>query len=328
MKKSMIVLAVAGAFAGSSAFAMDTTVNGFIDNIYVISDEAADTLGTDVDGDPANATEGKFSTDAEVDFTASMGAVSARIDLNVDGTSAAGGVSTEQAYGAVQINDAVGVMIGRMNNPMGFEGEDAPDLMQTSHSLVWDILDDQTSLDGNNVQGAAVKGTIGEVTVMGALLNEVGGVVDDTNSFMGLVSGSPLEGLDLELSFLTQEDNTPTNSGSFEGITNFNAAYSMDAGGMPVKVWLDYLTAGVVVDSAFSIGGNVGLTDNIGVTLRLDQVSFDKDNGDNSPKATTLALAWTPVENMTALVEWRNTDPDVSGADKTDALTLEGLFTF
>ena len=72
----------------------------------------------------------------------------------------------------------------------------------------------------------------------------------------------------------------------------------------------------------------MGLVNNVSVTLRLDQVANDKDNGDNSPKATTLAVAWTPVENMTALVEWRNTDPDVTGVDKTDALTLEGLFTF
>lgn len=327
MKKRMIVLAMAGVFAGSSfaiAAEPNTSVSGFIDNIYTITSDAGEDQGFDVDGAPANSDEGKFSTTGEIDFTASMGSVSARIDLDVDGDTAGGGVSTEQAYGAWQINDAVGLMIGRMNNPMGFEAEDAPELYQTSHSLVWDILDNQTSLNGNNVQGAAVKGNIGPVMVMGALLNDVGGVVDDSNSFMGLVAGSPLEGLDLELSFLTQEDNTVFNSGSAEGLTNLNAAYSLDAGGMPVKVWLDYLTAGAIVDSAYSVGGMIGVGGNVSLTLRLDNVSFDDDATDDQ-EATTLAATWAAADNLAMLLEWRNDD---DGTVDGDTVTLEGVFTF
>ena len=324
MKKRMIVLAVAGLFAGSSAAyaaeQMSASVDGFIDTVYTVTNDFAEDTGIDVDGNPVNGAEGKFSTSSEVDFTAAMGSVSARIDLDLFGNAE----TVEQAYGAWQINDAVALMIGQFNSPMGFEAEDAPELYQTSHSLVWDILNNQTSLDGNNVEGAAVKGNIGPVMVMGALLNEVGGVVDDSNSFMGLVAGSPLEGLDLELSFLTQEDNTVVNSSSAEGLTNLNAAYSMDAGGMPVKVWLDYLTAGALVDSAYSVGGMIGVGGNVSVTLRMDDVSFDDDTIDDQ-EATTLAATWAAADNLAMLLEWRNDD---NGTDDGDTVTLEGVFTF
>lgn len=330
MKKRMIVLAMAGVFAGSSAaYAADkasASVNGFIDNIYTITNEAADNTVADIDGNAASAnpSEGKFSTSGELDFAASMGAVSARIDVDVNG-GPGGGTGTEQAYGAWSINDSVALMIGQFNNPMGFEAEDAPDMLQTSHSLVWSVLDGQTEVSGNNVQGAAVKGNLGMVTVVGALLNDVNGAPDN-NSFMGLVAGSPLEGLDLELSFLTQEDNAVNNANSAEGVTDFNAAYSLNAGGMPVKVWLDYLTASKLVDSAYSIGGNIGVASNVNITLRLDNLS-PEDSSLDDVKSTTLAAAWTPVDNLALLLEWRNDDAG-NGADKTDTMTLEGVFTF
>jgi hypothetical protein len=322
MKKRTLVLAMAGAFAASgAAFAEGVSVNGFIDGIYTISDEAADNTAPDIDGNAnsANPNESTFSTSGELDFTASMGSVAARIDLDVNG-----GVSTEQVYGAWNINDSVALMFGKFNNPMGFEAEDAPDMYQTSHSLLWDVLDGQTSLSGNNVEGAAVKAGIGAVTVVGALLNDVNGAPDN-NSFMGLVALSPIEGLDLELSFLTQEDNNAVgNPNSAEGVTDFNAAYSLDAAGMPVKVWLDYLTAGALVDSAYSIGGMVGVGGNVSLTLRFDNVSSEDSTVDDT-EATTLAAAWAAADNLAFLLEWRNDD---NGTDDFDTMTLEGVVTF
>lgn len=327
MKKRMIVLAVAGVFVGSSAaFAaekMSASVNGFIDNVYTVTDEAADDTVADIDGNAnsANPNKGKLSTSGELDFAAGMGSVSTRIDLDFDHD---GGMVTEQAYGAWTINDTVALMVGKFNNPMGFEAGDAPDMLQTSHSLVWDVLAGQT--DGaNNVQGMAAKIAAGPATIVVGAVNDLNDAPDNT-SFMFLASGSPMPGLDLELSTMTQEDNAVNNANSAEAVTDFNAAYSLDAGGMPVKVWLDYLTAGALVDSVYSIGGNVGVASNVSLTVRLDNLS-PEDSSLDDVKRTTFAATWMAEENLALLLEVRQDDPG-NGADKTNLTTLEGVFTF
>ncbi len=342
MNKKLLAVAVAGAFAASgAAFAADghhgkdkgpgATVNGYVMSTFAITDDFAENQGTDADGNPANASERKFKTAGKLGFGAMINDDAyARIDVVINNpyASATDEFAVQQAFGAWRVHDMAKVQVGRFNSPLGAEAHNKSDLTTISHGLIrTDILNHQiTQGDGNNVEGAAVHLMAGPAKVTLGLLNEIGGV-DDANSFLLNISGSPIDGLDLGLGVLTQEDNTPTNDQSYENLINFNVAYSLDAGGMPVRVWFDYITAGEILDSGMSLGGHIGLPNNFGITLRYDMVEYD---GGAEDTAITVAGNWKAADNVDLRLEWRSDDIESQGlpAIDGDKITLAAVFKF
>lgn len=332
MNKRLIVLAVAGAFGASGAaiaapkdMGPSASVHGFVESLLVVSDDAGDVPGGD------NTTEKKFATEGEVSLHANAtDDVYVRVDLDYNSRYSAGGetLEIEQLYGAWRINDMAKMKVGRFNNPLGYEAQDAPYKSTISRSLIMSLLDDQTSLYQNNIEGVAVGLNVGPAMVTLGVLNEIGGVVDEENSFLAHVRGEVIPGLNLGLGMLTQEDfDAAANPNSFETLINFNADYTVDFGAAAAKFFVDYLTAGEGLDMAYSLGAKVQVVDNVGVTFRYDFAEYDSDREDT---AMTLAANWNATDNVDFRAEWRNDEVENAGAANRDddSVVLSAVFTF
>lgn len=306
MKKSVLSLAIAAVMAPGFAAAAD--VSGFADIGYTISNDAN------------TAAEGVFAANGEVDFSASpAGGVTVRVDadLNIatnDGNNASGSVGgvadsgvIEQAFFAWGVTEGVTVIGGVFNNPIGYEAEDAADMRFISHGQIYDTLNNQTALHGDNVAGLAAAAKVGPATVTVAYLDDIG-LVADENSMALVVNYSPIKGLDLEAGMVTQSDKGTTNAvaGTSAGdVTNFNVVYSPEqvAG---LSVGLDYLDADALTDAQMDIWASYDFG-NAGVAVR------QSDDGTNSDIA--FALSYKVAANLAATVEVQSND--VANTDAT-----------
>ena len=320
MKKSVLALAVLGAFTANTATADTATVSGFADIVYTISDDAADPADNctvSATENCKNDTEGKFGASAEVDFTATPAdgvTVRVDVDLELDGSDSG---NIEQAYLAWGATDNVTILGGVFNNPIGAEAEDAPDMWGTNHGVVWNILDHQTALDGDNIAGLAGAFGLGPVTLTVAYLNEIQHV-DEENSMAFVVNYAPIEGLDLELGHVTQEEGA-------ENVSNFNVGYTGIEG---LAVGLDYLAADEIVDAAYELSGKYTLPMGLGFGLRLEAVEWAEDGADDTER-TTFHISYQVASNFTAILEFADGDHGDTAATAVGAsgIAHEGLTT-
>jgi len=347
MKKKLLPLAIAAAMAPGFAAAAD--VSGFGDINYVVTDDAANVPGA------KNPNEGKFGTNAELDFTASPAdGVTFRSDVDLSltgngtigannggGANASGATggptdsgSLEQAFFAWGATEGVTVIGGVFNDPIGYEAEDVNDRTFMHHDVVYNILDQQTTLKGDNVAGLAVAGAVGPVTLTGAMLNDLQ-QTNGENSFALVANYSPIKGLDLELGSVSQASSTK-NANSAETVTDFNVAYSPEqvAG---LMVGLDYLTAGKIVDSAYSFFVSYDIGHGLGVAARAENVSWNSTAaavvGTQDSKRTTFNVSYQVASNLKAVLENANGDsanpvPAVTGIMKDNSTTLNLVATF
>jgi len=329
MKKTLISFAVASALAvpATSAFAVD--VSGFADVQLTVTDDSTKNTAGPTSSD--NPREKQFSANGEVDFTHAAGDVTVRadVDLNLRGAtlrngSTADSASLEQALVVWKANQAVTVIGGVFNSPIGQDAEDIVDQRFTSHSAVYNVLDHQTALDGNNVAGIAVAGMLGPATVTAAVLNDLGsghGVSTTTaagkNSLALNINLSPsaVPGLDLELGFASQESykaGVTGNPSSAGNVIDFNVSYNVQN---MVEVGLDYLKPSDIVDSAYDvwIKGSAGMGVDLG--LRYSSVSWDSAVlggavSDNSSTAFIVSKAMG--SNLDVALEYRSNDGNVA----------------
>jgi len=323
VKKNMVALAVAGALVSPlAAMAEDAEVSGFID-VIGNSDESI-----------------VFLADAEIDISKKVGAVTVRadFDMNLAGNSGFGGQDSgrlEQAFFAWAATEQVTVLGGLFNNPIGQELEDAPDMGFTSHSVVWNILNDQTGLYGNNLAGVAVAGAVGPATVTLAVVDDLGFATSGTapdekgkTSVALVVNATPMAGLDLELGYVTQDDQEVAGiAGTAGDVLDFNAAFSTG----PVTVGLDYLAADNYVDSAVNLWAGFDVHTKVNVKVRYESVAFDVTGADDSTR-TTLYATYTIEDNLSVALETSSGDngsgDPFSGIADDDVTTLEFIGTF
>jgi hypothetical protein len=363
MNKRLLVLAVAGAFGAAGAASahtvgeVDLSIGGHVETGFFISDdsgERTETIGIGDDGPitrTTNDSERRFRTEGEISFRASVNDnayVRADIDINsrysdyflgddLGDLGRAGfrneerngeTIEIEQLYGALRVNDMATVRVGRFTNPLGYESIDAPHKTTYSRSLISHLLDAQTGLYQNTLEGVAVDLDLGPAKLTLGALNEIGGI-DEENSFLAHISGEAMPGLKLALGVLTQEDfDEDDNAGSFENLINFNAAYSLDLGAVHATFFVDYLTAGETLDNAYSVGAKVKLTDTIGATLRYDMADYDDD-----PELTamTVGVNWAAAQSVDIRAEWRNEELKDLGPNfdyDDDSVILSAVFSF
>ncbi len=327
MNKKLLAIAVAGAFAASGAalagdrHSMDhgpgAKVNGHVFSTFTVSDDAFDPIGPGT-----NPEEKKFHTDAEINFKAMVADdVYVRVDLDY-GLSSPFSDGIEQAYGAWKINDMVKLQIGRFNSPLGIEAHDQAELKTTiSHGLIRTaVLNDQITggSDGNNIEGVAVHLMAGPAKVTVGILNDIGGV-DEENSMLLNLSATPVDGLDLNLGVITQDNDTT----AFGNLINFNVAYGMMLNDdMDIGVSFDYITGSEILDSGMSLAGHIGLPQGFGIALRYDML---EDDDGNELTAITLAGSYQVADNFDLRLEWRNDDDDV---EDFDSIKLAAAFRF
>lgn len=319
MNKKLISLAVASVFAGYGAVASAATVSGFTDMYYTLTDDShtpATVGNTATDGRTCNAagaqaclnsTEGKFTTNAEIDVSATPAeGVTVRIDTDMALTGAQS-VKVEQAFFAWDLSP-VTVMAGVFNNPIGQEAEDVIDWNFVQSSMIRKTLDNQTQRGGNNIEGVGVMGDAGPVTLTGAVLNHLGGA-NEENSLALLANMSPIPGLDLELGMLTQEsettgDTTPDNLGD---LINFNVQFA-PAGVAGLTVGLDYMTYDQIADTAYNIWGKFAIpgTD-FSVGARIEELSWATPAGGGAApidvERTTFNVGYQATPNLFIALE-------------------------
>ena len=319
------VLVIATAMSGlQPALAADIKVNGFADIIYTLTDEASDVPGG------KNPTEGKFTADGEVDFASKLSdTVSVRVDLDlamaVNGGNNASAVTggpadsavIEQAFFAWSLPKDLTFIGGVFNNPVGWEAEDAPDLYQTSHSLNYGILDDQTTLHGNNIAGVALAGKVGPVTLTGAFIDDLQ-LAPEENSLAIIANMTAMKGLDLELGYVTQDNDIPT-AGGAGNVMDFNAVYTR---GKWTAVF-ELLMADEIIDSSILLLANYDFGNKFGVTGRYETISAAGGGPDTD--RITLAGTYAAADNLAILLEWNTTD---TGTTDADMLTAEFVAQF
>ena len=313
MKKKLLPLAIAAAMTPGFAAAAD--VSGFVDVMYNISSDSAPT------------TDGSFGAAAEVDFIASPAdGVTTRVDVDFNLTpGTTGGADLEQAFFAWGATEGVTVIGGVFNNPIGMECGDAPCMWGTQSGIVGNALNGQTSnLNGNNLAGLAVAGDVGPATVTVAYVNELGGMAEE-NTFALVVNASPVEGLDLELGFATQEL-----VGGTEGVTNINGSWAVP-GVEGLSVGADILIGSEVLDTAYELMANYSMGD-FGVGIRAEDASYAV--GDSNSRLTYHA-SYQAASNLVAVLEVADGTVDnaamataVDGIVKDNVITLELIATF
>ena len=135
-----------GALAGVPADAASISLPDIVKRMYVDSEFAAKT--------PAGSGKKRFSTEGDTELAFDYKKVTFNMDVNL--TIPANTGQLEQAYISMPLVQGLSLTGGVMNNPLGWEQEDAPDRDQISHGQLWTLLDGQTSLSGNNVGGGGV----------------------------------------------------------------------------------------------------------------------------------------------------------------------------
>ena len=322
--KKALPLAIAAAMV--PGFASAAEVSGFADVFYNVASDANPT------------TDGLFTANGEIDVTAAPAdGVTVRVDVDLslasnggaNASSIAGGPSDsgtlEQAYFAWGVTEGVTVLGGVFNNPIGAEAEDAPDINFNTHGVVYNILDHQTTLAGDNVAGLAGAFAVGPATITVAYLDDIG-LVAEENSIALVVNATPVEGLDVEVGYVTQKNDVAANGGA-GNVANFNLSYT---GVENLTLGLDYLVPSEIIDSAYEVSALYSFGA-VGVGLRLEDVAYAA--GDSNSR-TTLRVSYQVASNLTAAIDYADGTTDVAGVSGVDGIvadaetTLELIATF
>jgi len=288
-----------------STFAANPYINGFLDVTHLLSDGETD--GT-------SARENKFNTSAELDLqTALTEKASVRIDVDYQNTVNEGtGVSMEQAFLRWKAQGGLNVLAGVMNNPLGWEGHDAPDLYQISQGQLWNIFDGQTSLYANNIAGLMVEGKAGNgLEFAGGVLNDLGNVAEE-NSLIGLARFKGTPDLELELGVITQDSQAET-------LIDANATFKRGA----LTVGGEALIASAVYDIGLGATASYQVSDDVSATLRFDTVSYEASGIDDT-SSITVAGSMSLSKNVVANVEVRINDNGETPAANPAATVGDG----
>jgi len=205
MRTSTIAAFTAAAFLGFGAVGSamaETELSGFGDINY--------------DGFSSSGEEGHFRAAGEVDIIQKGDGPTFRADLDildalnsspqVDVPTGTGGVGVdvEQVNGTIPVNDMATIVAGVFNSFHGLEGQDATDYNFAANGLLWQYV-------ASNVAGAMVEVTPTDmVSVKVGYINHWLDLVaaDPANDVIAGVSVTPIEGLGINVSYLTDETET------------------------------------------------------------------------------------------------------------------------
>lgn len=313
MKKCMIALAVTAATSAPiMSHAAAPEVSGFADIIYSLVDDTADNGGV-------NTNESKFSADGEIDVKGNLAEdVSVRVDLDIN-TGNDDSADIEQAFFALKATDQVSIMAGTFNNPIGWEAEDTPDMYQTSHSIAYDLLDSQTSQRGNNVTGVSVVASVDMINITAALLNDIQDTAEE-NSVAVAIGLTPAEGIELELGFLTQDNDSGTctfynspadNNCGLGTIINANGSFTVESG---LTVAAEIMLPSELIDYSMMAMVNMAIPETpLSVTARGELLAID--GGDDDTLALTFAGLYTHNDALGFVAEMKYIDGDFNDGD-------------
>lgn len=290
------------AHAASASADAEYDLSGFLDYVY-----------TGVNDLVPNQ-ESKFDGNAEMDMKAKAmgGKVAGRVDVDFFlSNSNRDSADLEQAFAQWNITDRMGLDVGAVNSGIGWEKEDAIDLLQTSHGQIYDFFDSQTALAGNNVEGALFRAIIGKVNTRVGFLNDLGDS-SGHNSILVQAASDIINGFNVQGSFVTQH----AQAGN---MLDVNSTYRRG----PLIVAVELMTAEQTVDYGWGGMGHFDFGNRYGVTGRIDHVDYSKSTF-NAITSYTVAGIWDAMENFQLYLEYRGDD----NGTWNNRLTLEALARF
>ena len=297
MKKNMIALAVAAAMVPGFAAAEGATISGYNDITWTHDDDT-----------------NTFWATTEVDIRNTMGDVTVGADIDIDLGN--GNVVLEQSFFAWNAAENVTVIGGKFNNPIGLDAEDTLDQPTTQAGLIYSALDAATALhDGNNISGLAVAYNAGVATVTVGLLNEIQNATgpNDDNSYALVVNASPVEGLDLELGYVTMDEDAGTLGSS---ALDINASFNTG----PVTVTAEILDVDALDDVLYGVAGYYDVLEGTQVGLRYES----NDNGAGTDQ--TNLIVWHDLADNLILGAGYNVES--TGSDDNEQFVVEFLAKF
>ena len=336
MKKSSFVLNVLMAaliVVGSAGLghAGDLVTSGFVDITLPLTNEVADgTCGSPATpgGTTTNCTELQFGATMEVDFEKKQGPVTVRVDLDFPvtagvgtGNNLLGAIITEQMRFDLAIPGGEGLNLnlttGVFNSPIGFEAQDAPDLLQTTNGQLFALV--PSNLAGLRLSGGndMVSGSLIFVNDWNNTLPQVTAGFGEENSVGITLAVNPMPIVGLSFGYL-----------SSAGLPTEDLINVIVSGTVMPSADLDLLYAVEFVSDEINDG--LGITLNAthgkhGATIRYDMVETTGSAAE--PTTLTVALLCQAADNLGVVVEWKSSDPDTA-ASATDALGLEFVATF
>jgi hypothetical protein len=276
----------------SYAQAANVKMTGFLDVVYVLSESLTNDAVPAID----SPLENKFEATGEVDIIANMGnAMQIRLDLDLNADpdpATEDSAAMEQAYFSKQLKgeNNLTVKAGVFNNDLGWEKQDAPDMYQISHGLLYNVWDFESNfgppagnvaLNGNNVAGVSVSANAGAVAITGALLNDISGA-DEESSFLFMANFSPDSNLSLEAGIATM-DLGP------ESLLDINATNTKGA----LNAAAELMLGDEGSDTGLLLLGNYKMTKQVSGTIRYETLEFDTPVGSgDSIRLITFAVAY------------------------------------
>jgi hypothetical protein len=303
----LIAIAVAGVLsapmAASAADMMsDTKVSGFVDTFLTLTtDNAACTVAT------YEACEGQFTVaESEIDVEA-MG-----VRVDVDHKSGSGN-SLEQAYFSTDLG-GWDLMVGQFNAGLTVDGQDAPDMMFSTPSLV---ALDYDAFGLTNVTGAHISGMAGPAKLRLGLVNDptinpgaTGAAVsagDVATAVIVGASGSVMDGLDISVSMV---------SADADDVTDLQLNFTMEG----LRLNLDYMTSDTT--DVYSVMAGYDLGNGMGIKVRMDNDSPDVGNETDT---VTIHFDYALTDNVALALENYAED---DGTNDWNQTTLEFIATF
>ncbi len=317
-----LILAIpTSAFSADAKTALQNLkTSGFVDAVYVLSDGTDENNNADNESviDKKLFVSGELDLDTELNPRTEM---RMDLDLSTDDSSAI----FEQAFMDYAFDQNMKLKVGVFNNNLSFEKEDAPDMYQVTHSQLWDIWDEQTSLNGNNLAGLEFSANVSMVTLMAGLLNDRNDAAEKI-SFKLAAEIKPMDSMDIVAGLISADsgeetffpNGVPTGDIAAGTIIDANITWKwkqlMVGGGV--------LTADEVYDLGMQATANYAFTDQFSGTARIDYVKYEGDYDNTTSISLAALFAWE--KNLYANAEIRLMQNDDHAGSPVATRNLNG----
>lgn len=287
----LLIMGCAASVYMPSLSAAPGNLAGMINRAYVDTTYLAKGTSRDTD-------KRRFTAEGEAELSAAYQDVKFGVDLNV--TNAPVGRDDgiiEQAYFDAPLVHQLAFLGGIIENPLGLEKEDAPDRDQISHGQIWNLMDDQTHLPGNSVEGVAFHGELGQTGFFAGFLNDLGNVAN-RHSLEVVLTSRPVPGLDLEGGLVSQS-HLDDNPDSAETLFDLNAGWRRGNAAVAVE----YFSGDKLIDAAYGVYGRYRLGSFL-VAARWDTVRY-LITGVSDTTTATLTAAYLMNKSLKLAVEYQ-----------------------
>ncbi len=305
--KLAVVVAVAVVAGQNIAQADPVSVSGWGSITIPFIDEASDVPGG------KNTTEGKTTVRGEVDFQKTIDDTTFRLDLDFPTSlnePGAGPDEIEQAKFVHKLSQEMGLTLtgGVFNAPIGFEAQDAPDLLQVTKGQLFNLLP-------KNLAGFMVGGSAGPLKLDVYYANEWRSNADKEESIGGRLTLAPTDKASLAVGYITADEPTSPADDLLDVVVQTTAIPNVL---LAAEYLDDDAQTGWAAVANFMHGPH-------GLTLRYDSVD-PNTAGAPEPTSFTVAALCKMKKGLSTILEWKTTDLDTVAGNE-DLLALRFVAT-